>query len=308
MRIRLNRRLAALGGWLPAPLLRALVRVAVGRRRVALALHRVRAGAGPGEPVPDLSVREQDLDAALEFLLAAFPGRAERWLTATFDDGYEDAVRWVESRAARFPGADFILFVCPEKAAAGAGFRWDLAELTLEAGAPREAVEQLLQAPLDTATENSRTDLHGVARDPRFQVASVERLRAVAALPNVFVGSHTNCHVALSTLGPEQARQELESSQAAFERLFGPQHHFAFPYGEGYFDGTHVRLLRALGGSVLWSTEQRCYSAAEVAAGAVLPRVVIDDPWGWRGIVGVVAGRSLLSRLCGARTSPAPSS
>lgn len=307
MRFHLNRKLARLGSCLPAPVLRALLRQALGRRCVALLLHRVQAGR-PGGPVPELSVSEQDLDEALEFLLRAFPGRAERWLTVTFDDGYDDAARYVESRAGRFPAADFILFVCPEKAAAGAGFRWDLAELTREAGEPSERAQEILRAPFDAATENAREDLHAVGRDPRFRVASVEKLRALAARPNVFVGGHTNCHVALSELGPEQARQELERSQAAFERLFGPQRHFAFPYGQGCFDGTHVRFLRELGGAVLWSTLQRCYSPAEVVPGAVLPRVVIDDPWSWDGIVGVVVGRSLVGRLLGARPAALPSS
>jgi Polysaccharide deacetylase len=300
MKLNLDRKLARLGTRLPVRVLRALLRVALGRRHLALVFHRV------GEPLADsfdprLTIRPEDSDAVIRFLLAACPRRAERWLSVHFDDGYEDAATYVESRARRFPGVDFIVFVCPEKAEHGAGFRWDLPELSRGACAPPERAAAVLWAALDAETENVRDDLRRVGSDLRFRLASVVQLRALAAAPNVSIGCHTNCHFDLCLLGREQARRELERSQADFERLFGPLRHFAFPFGHGFFDESHVQLARALGNAVLWGTGQAVYASSDLTTGAVVPRIVIDGDWGLRGTAAVIAGRSICSRLLGVR-------
>jgi peptidoglycan/xylan/chitin deacetylase (PgdA/CDA1 family) len=118
----------------------------------------------------------------------------------------------------------------------------------------------------------------------------------------VSVGNHTNCHFELSALDPERARLELERSHASFERLFGRQRHFAFAYGYGYFDESHVRRVRSLGDCVIWSTGQSTHAPVDRAAGAVLPRIVVDGPWGLRGTAAVIAGRALATRVLGVRS------
>ena len=301
MRLKVDRKLTLLGSYLPAGILRTLLYASLGSRRVALMFHRVRS-ANTGDVNLHLSIREEDLDAAIAFMLAAFPRRTERWLTATFDDGYDDAAAYVESRAHRFPAVDFILFVCPEKAERGVGFRWDLAERSRQEGEPQRRVAEILYALQDVETENAREDLSRIAADPQFRLASVDRLRMLAGLPNVSLGNHTNCHFELSLLKPDQARLELERSRACFERLFGRQRHFAFPFGHGFFDESHVRLLRTDGSPVLWGTGQSPYASADLANCALLPRIGIDGPSSFRGVATVVAGRSLITRAVGVRS------
>jgi peptidoglycan/xylan/chitin deacetylase (PgdA/CDA1 family) len=300
MRLDFDLRANRLGMRLPAGLLRALLRVSLGTRNLALMFHRVRL-THPGDVNSALSIGEGDLDATLNFLLAAFPGRTGRWLSVTFDDGYADAVAYVESRAHRYPAIDFILFVCPEKIEQGAAFRWDLAEALRQTGEGPRRIAEVFQAPQDVDTENAREDLRRVAADPQFRLATAEGLRALSEIPNVSIGNHTNCHFELSKLPPDQARLELERSRVSFERLFGRQRHFAFPFGHGFFDDSHIRLLRAAGDSVLWGTGQSTYVPTRRAIGALLPRVGIDGPSEPRGAIAVIAARSLATRVLGER-------
>jgi len=301
MSLNLDEKLAHVGNRMPANLLRALLRTSLSRRHVALMFHRVRS-PGPGDINAALCIGEHDLDAAIGFLLASYPRRQDRWLTVTVDDGYADAAAYVESHARRFPTVDFILFVCPEKAERGVGFRWDLAEMYRQAGEPVRRIAEVLEAPQFPDSENSREDLRLVAADPRFRLASVERLRALAGVSNVSIGNHTNSHFELSLLRPDEARLEIERSTASFERLFGRQRQFAFPFGHGFFDEDHVRVVRGLGDSVIWGTGQSPYWPADRQSGALLPRIGIDGPSrSFRAVAAVIAGRSLATRALGVR-------
>lgn len=300
MRLDFDRKVNRLGRRLPASVLRAVLRASLGERNVALMFHRVRP-TDPGDMNSGLSTEAGHMDETLAFLLRTFPERTEQWLTVTFDDGYEDAVAYVESRARRFCEVDFMLFVCPEKAEHGVGFRWDLAESLRQAGEGIRRIAEVLQAPQDVEVENLREDLRRVGSDPQFRIAAVDRLRALSAHSNVSLGNHTNCHFELSLLAPEQARLELERSRSCFERLFGRQSHFAFPFGHGFFDESHVRALRSAGDSVLWGTAQSPYVPASVKRGALLTRIGIDGPSETRGAVAVVAVRSLVTRVVGVR-------
>jgi hypothetical protein len=220
-----------------------------------------------------LRIREDVLDELIEVLLHARPGHAGGWLTVSFDDGYEDAVRYVATRAPRLTGVGFMLFVCPEKLQRRAGFRWDL-------GAP-------LDVPFELDSENTRPELLGVGD----ALASVADLRALAVLPNVQLGNHTNLHAAALHLPGEVVREDYRRSAAGFEALFGPMHHFAFPYGTPgeHFDSTHVAMLRALGEPVLWTTQSSAWVPSAARPGAVMPRCPIvglrsaDELLGWLG-------------------------
>ena len=107
MRFHLDRKLARAGWFVPAPARRALLAASLAGADLALCLHRVRP-PGARDFVPGMAIRDRDLDATIELLLASRP-RAGRWLTVTFDDGYEDAAAWVDARAARFREVDFVL-------------------------------------------------------------------------------------------------------------------------------------------------------------------------------------------------------
>ena len=171
-----------------------------------------------------------------------------------------------------------------------------------QAGESPRRITEVLRAPQDLRTENAREDLRRVAADPQFRIATVDRLRALGGIPDVSIGNHTNCHFELSLLPPNEARVELDRSGASFERLFGRQRHFAFPFGHGFFDECHVQLLRSLGDSVLWGTGKSPYVPADAATSGLRPRVGIDGPAESRGATAVIAGRSLATRVLGGPT------
>lgn len=289
------------GRRLPRPALRAALRASLDGLQLALCLHRV----GPPRAT-DLqkafTQSAEETDALLELLLEARPG--ERFLTVTFDDGYQDALDYVRSRAAKYPEADFLLFVCPAKAERRLGFRWDLAEEQVKQGAATpQAAQAQARARLEPSWELERTELHALAQQGPYALATVEALQAVRALPNVKLGNHTNSHFALKALPEVTARHELLHAHQDFVRLFGPQQDFAFPFGtpDYEFDASHVKMLRGLSEAVLWSTERRPYRRDEVRPGAVLPRFPVDGRRGPHGLAGWLAARAALFRLRGTR-------
>lgn len=272
--------------------LAALLRGALGGRRVALCFHRVSDTRRPGELVPKLTMPAAQIDALIRFLLDA-ARRDDRWLTVTFDDGYRDAAEYVLSRAPLFPSIEWIWFVCPQKTERQVGFRWDLAEVSGDPGS--------ILAPLDRRLENFRCELRAVARRPEFALADLATCRQIQALPNVVLGNHSNVH---HRMPAESCRAEYESSFDDFRRLFGePARHFAFPYGiPGVdFDRPHVDALRSLGRFAIWSTEPRPYAAVERERGAVLPRFAVDGTRTWRETAAHIALHAL--RVRGARES-----
>lgn len=268
----LNRDLLAaeFGGVLPRPVLAAALRLGLAGRSLTLCLHRVAPDFRDETP---LRVREDVLDEVIEVLLQARPGHPGGWLTVSFDDGYEDAVRYVASRAPRWPEVEFLLFVCPEKSERRAGFRWDL----------RTPVER----PFELDAENARADLLEVGT----LLASVADLRALASRANVRLGNHTNLHAPASRLPAEVAREDYRRSSADFVRLFGPLHDFAFPFGTPgeHFDATHVAMLRELGAPMVWTTLPGAWGPGEATPGAVMPRCPLvgrrsaDELLGWLG-------------------------
>jgi len=296
MYFNLDQKLALVGAATPLRLLHRALSASLGRLHLALVLHRIRPPS-PGDWLPGMAMSAEDLDAVVELLLEVRRPRSERWLSVTFDDGYEDAAAYVESRASRFPEVEFILFVCPEKAETQAGFRWDLAELSLREGMDRKRAAELLTAPCDIESENARQDLRRVAAHPDFRLAGVSRLRALATLPNVSLGNHSNCHFEMNKLDPAQAELELTRSLETFQRLFGEQRHFAFPFGHRYFDDHHVLRLRGQGDFVIWTTGHRPYRPEERASRELVPRMDLDGQLGVRGLAAAIAGRCALMPL-----------
>jgi peptidoglycan/xylan/chitin deacetylase (PgdA/CDA1 family) len=256
---------------LPRPLLQTYLGRALSGLNVALCLHRVSIqGRRPGEMQPALSIPAAELDALVELLLAS-RRTDERWLTLTFDDGYADAAEYIRTRAERFPTVDLLLFLCAAKTEQRVGFRWDLVE-------QGEASFAEIGQRTDVRTENQRPELARLASLPDYALATVEECQQLARLPNVQLGNHTNCHFRQTSLSLEDAQLEYETSKRDFERLFGPQRHFAFPFGTPgkEFDASHVERLRAMGDPFMWSTVGAPYRQDEVRPGAVLPRFPID--------------------------------
>jgi hypothetical protein len=226
---------------------------------VALCLHRVsrRTSDDP------LTMPAGELDAFVAN--ASRCDRSDRWLTLAFDDGYDDACSYVETRAPRYPDVDWLVFVCPAKLERRVGFRWDL-----------EADDD--HSPPDIRLENRRGDLVSAARLRDCHLATIESCRRLRHLPNVDIGNHTNCHFRVSDLSERDFEEEVARSYADFARLFGEQAHFAFPFGtpEEDFSTRQVEILRAHGPSMLWSTARRPYPPEHRRPGAVLPRFPVD--------------------------------
>lgn len=205
------------------------------------------------------------LDALLELLRGAKPRGDRPWLTVSFDDGYDDAAEYVKSRAPNYPDVEWLVFVCPEKTEKRVGFQWDN---------------------------------HGSGEE----LAHVEALRALGRLPNVKLGNHTNSHRRQVLLSQEEAKAEYATSRADFMRLFGPQRHFAFPFGtpDREYELRHVELLRRLDPETLiWSTETRPYLPEERNPGAVLPRFSVDGTWTCHQVAFWISALALRFRMQG---------
>lgn len=289
------------GRALPAPVLRQLAGQALSGLNASLCLHRVARVRRPTDWQPMLTSHPDELDAAVELLLASRPEAGERWLTLSFDDGYADSAEYIASRAARYPQVQFAFFVCPEKLETRAGFRWDLVERALARGTPREQAVALLHAPLDLAAENEREDLRALGDDPDFRICTVDEVKALKRFPNVLVGNHTNVHLPATTLSDEVVREEYRRSLDAFTRLFGAPAEVAFPFGTPVkeFAATHVDAWRGLGDFVVWTTESRPYRPAERRPGAVLPRYAVDGRLSGPELVAWIAARAAKFRLRG---------
>jgi peptidoglycan/xylan/chitin deacetylase (PgdA/CDA1 family) len=205
-----------------------------------------------------MSCPEGEIDALIELLLDA-GDRDRRWLTIAFDDGYRDAAEYLRARARRYPEVEWLFFVCPRKVELRAGFVWDLAERRGQPG-----------------------------------LVDIEVCHELAGLPNVAMGNHTNGHHRASSLTVETLRREYNDSARDFERLFGPQRHFAFPFGTPGRDVSEeaVELAReAAPNAVLWSTEARGFDPQERGPGAVLPRFAAKGTWGFRATALRIARR-----------------
>ena len=289
--------LAGLAGrLLPRPALEALLAGALRGLGVCLCLHRIAARPRPTDWQPGLSMPAPELDELIELLVAARPAR----VSITFDDGYRDAAAYIRARAARFPGVDFIFFVCPEKAELRAGFRWDLVEERLKRSATDAHAP--LEEPVNVEQENHRPDLRALSEGD-YGLCTIDELKALWRTPNVQLGNHTNLHLSSAKSPDETVRADFERSTATFTRLFGAPRHFAFPFGtpRHHFGQRHVEWLRALGEAQIWTTEARPFRPGEVEPGAVLPRFPVDGSKDARTLAGWIAARALDFRARGSK-------
>lgn len=291
-----------MGRVLPRGVLESSLGASLAGLGASLCLHRV----GPERSSNwqrGLSIEASALDELLELLLRRRPGTSANWLSLSFDDGYRDAAEYVRSRAPRFPSVEFFFFVCPRKVERRVGFRWDAIEQKLGSGASRDEALRLNDEPHLNDGENERPELVGLADTPPFELVTPEEVRELATLHNVRIGNHSNLHASPVTLPDDEAARDYRESRADFERLFGPQRDFAFPFGtpHHHFRQRHVELVRALGDSSIWTTEARPYRLSERRPGAVLPRFPIDGSRPPSELAGWIAARSLAFRLAGTK-------
>jgi len=259
-----------------------LFRIAVADLNISLCLHHVSRRSRD-----ELTISAPELDAFVTQASAILRPNDRRRLTITFDDGYEDAWHYIMTRAPRFPSVEWLLFVCPTKIEQQTGFRWDL------------DVDD--ESARDIVHENQRADLRSVVQLHDAHLATIAQCRLLQLFENVHLGNHTNCHFRATSLTPEQVSTELMQSRADFERLFGRERHFAFPFG-GYgvdFDESHVDILRQAGDSVIWSTVGRPHLAEQRRPGAVLPRFAVDGRWSASQIAFWIALRCVHARARG---------
>ncbi len=289
------------GSVLPTWALKPLLGAGLGNLGCALCLHRAIPAQTPTHWLPNLNMPPGEIDTLLELLLTSRPGPASGWLTVSFDDGYRDAGEYLRSRAPQFPGVEFIFFVNPEKAERRSGFRWDLAELAIRGGTPKPEALATLDSPLDGEKENERPELRALAEHPDFQLSTVEELEALAHLPNVSLGNHTDLHAPAMSIAEAVVAEDYRRSTERFARLFGPQRHFAFPFGspKTYFSSRQVRQLRGLGDFLIWSTEARPFRLDERRPGAVLPRFPIEGARPAAQVASMIAARSMSFRARG---------
>lgn len=265
---------------LPASTLASLFWRVAGERNLALCLHRVHDDERrEGEMQPWLSIDARTLDALVDALASERHGRAGR-LTLTFDDGYRDACRYIESRAPRYPDVEFLFFVCTEKIVQRRGFRWDSYELRRES-ASWTALQRHLLAYMAPLEEGSVAELAGLADHPLFALATVEECERLRRFPNVRLGNHSDHHLCMSSLSLDELRLEVRRSVETFCAVFGATTDFAFPFGTPglHFEPVHARVVAEETGCVLWSTEPRPFASGERTPGSVVPRVPVLGTW-----------------------------
>jgi hypothetical protein len=286
---------------LPIGLLRAILRESLRDLSLALYLHRVNETHRPTDATKGLTIKGTSLDVVLDELSALAPHTK---VTVSFDDGYEDAVEYVSSRANRFADLRFLFNVCPEKLEQRAGFRWDLLEqLRSKNATPEGRPDQFLWQGARVAEENSRKELIGLGDTEPFRMASIAQVQALAKHPNVELGNHSNCHFPLARLDDEEMDREIRTSKAMFERHFGPMRHFAFPFGYPglHFGMREVALLRELGAEHIWCTKESPYASSWDKVGAVLPRIQLVGTWTVKHMLLWIAQRAAVYRIRRAR-------
>ncbi len=263
--------------------------------RLALCLHRVQFDSNSTLALSATTSAAVDLDALITLLLSACPRNENGWLTVSFDDGYSDALEYVASRCSRWPSVRWLVFVCPRKLTARAGFRWDL-----PSAAPNR---DPFAGAYDVAAENLRSELLGLADAPECRLASVEQCQRLAQLSGVTLGNHTNCHFRQTGLSLADAKQDLFESKAEFDQLFGPTREFAFPFGtpRSEFTEAHVALAHEAGYEHIWSTEPRPHVIAELGTGRALPRIAIFGDWPMKKTAAYLALRALQYQIRGRR-------
>ncbi len=262
-----NRGIEPMAAALPKKTLRGVLNEATVGLNVALCFHRVLAVPRPFMLQPELAHTAKQLDTFLDI----FRDVSHR-LVMSFDDGYEDARAYIASRAPAHPDVRWLFMVCPAKLEERKGFSWD----AFKRGGQDDplAFAKMWEETADRAKEHRREDLAGLADDEEYRLSTIEQVAALADLPNVELGDHTDHHIPTAWMSADDVEAELTASKERFTRLFGPPKHFAFPYGtpDLYVLKRDIEIAKKTHAATTWTVDVQPYAVEDSVHGAVLPR------------------------------------
>lgn len=215
---------------------------------------------------------------------AELPGRT---VALTFDDGYLDALTCTTQSLSEFsfPATFFIVGAALER---GYEFWWDTLGRVFRTGHPlaprlrlewpddvleletltdeqrhaaQDRISQVLYR-LPTAERNSALKSildwsHvGEPGDDRPRPMAAEELIRLAQVAGVTIGAHTENHLWLPSISPEERCQEVEDSKRRLERLLArPVTSFSYPYGA--YDAATTASVGRAGFECAVTTEER---------------------------------------------------
>jgi len=238
-----------------------------------------------------------------------------RTAVLTFDDGYLDALSTASPILDEFD-APATFFIVGRALESGYRFWWDILDEALVSNPPDKpqlririggnVVDLPTFSPVQrTATRAQLRDIcfslgpeerNHVARSiaewsessgaqpPGIRPMSSEEIVELAALPNLYIGAHTDNHPWLPYLTRDQQEEEILGSKTRLEQLLNhPITSFAYPYGS--CDAVSTAIVRHSGFGEAVTTEPRAVSATEDLF--TLPRIEATN----------CDGKSLLSRL-----------
>lgn len=245
---------------IPRGVLRRIIERSVGDLGVAVCLHRVGLDDDDEQLLPWLAHDPDEIDELIG-LFSRAPGR----LTISFDDGYEDAYRYVVDRAPRHPEVNWLYMVCPKRTVDRRGFPWDLWVLADNERAPLTFLDAWEGHVDGGELEYDDDAAVGIAEHPSYLLATVEQCRELDALPNVELGNHTDHHVAMAWLDDAELATEIHRSEAAYAQTFGGLRHLALPFGcEPFVRPADVDRVRgATGADIVWTIESWPFDPAD---------------------------------------------
>ncbi len=247
---------------IPRGVLRRIIERSVGDLGVAVCLHRVGLDTDDEQLLPWLAHDPDEIDELID-LFSLAPGH----LTVSFDDGYEDACRYVLDRAPKHPDVNWLYMVCPKRTVDRRGFPWDLWVLADNERAPLTFLDDWEEHVDTGALEYDDAAAVGVAEHPSYLLATVEQCRELATIPNVELGNHTDHHVAMAWLDDDELAAEIRQSEAAYGDTFGELRHLALPFGcEPFVRPADIdRVCDVTAADIVWTIESWPFDPAPTA-------------------------------------------
>lgn len=243
-----NAGLRGLAAAMPSRLVARVVTELIGSADVALCFHRV----GSAEDRRTMLMPELCHDANVIDELIGWFTPISGTLTMSFDDGYADAERYVAQRAPQHPDIRWHFNVCPQKTIDRHGFTWDDWIEHPDHGSEDEFLSVWREHLDGDRPEAAGTP--GGADRANCRLATVEECRALAALPNVELGNHTDRHLPSAWLSPDALVDEITTSHERFGAAFGPAAHIALPFGTApWVTADNVRTVLDTVSCTVWT-------------------------------------------------------